>query len=199
MTRQEALAAGLTQYFTGKPCKHGHVANRYVANWTCVVCFSARAIVFQRKWRAKNAAKQQKYRAKYAEKHSESNKIWREANPEKCKLYRLKSYAKNKVKRLEDQKQWRSENKDAMQAHKAKRRADILNRTPKWLNSDEKWMIQEVYRLALLRTKITGVTWHVDHILPLRGRLVSGLHTPYNLQVIPAESNLRKGNSYAPS
>ena len=80
---------------------------------------------------------------------------------------------------------------------KAQRRTDMLNRMPKWLSSDEKWMIGQAYDLAKLRTKMTGIAWHVDHVLPLRGKNVSGFHTPYNLQVIPAIDNLRKGNQYA--
>ena len=55
-------------------------------------------------------------------------------------------------------------------------------------------MIRQAYELAQLRTKIFGFPWHVDHVLPLKGRLVSGLHTPINLQVIPGVDNLRKGN-----
>jgi hypothetical protein len=47
-----------------------------------------------------------------------------------------------------------------------------------------------------LRTKMTGIEWHVDHIIPLQGKNVSGLHTPYNLQVIPASWNTAKGNKF---
>ena len=83
-----------------------------------------------------------------------------------------------------------------MNALKAKRRADLLARLPKWLSVDEKWMIGQAYALAKLRSKMTGFDWHVDHVIPLRGKDVSGLHTPYNLQVIPAIENLRKGNRH---
>lgn len=197
MTRQEALTVGATTYFTGKPCKHGHVANRYVANWTCVVCFSKRASAYQIKWRAAKPEKQKEYQAKYAEKHSITNKIWQKNNPDKCAIHRKKSYAKNQANCLDSQKKWRANNKDVMLAHKAKRRSDILNRTPTWLSKDDKWVIREIYALAILRTKLTGIAWHVDHIVPLRGEFVSGFHIPYNLQVIPAISNLQKGNSYA--
>ena len=84
-----------------------------------------------------------------------------------------------------------------MIALKAKRRSDILMRTPKWLTKDEFWLIQQAYNLAQLRTKMTGVAWQVDHVIPLRGKRVSGLHVPTNLQVIPEIVNLKKGNRYA--
>ena len=58
------------------------------------------------------------------------------------------------------------------------------------------WSRQEAYELAALRSKMFGFSWHVDHVLPLQGKLVSGLHTPYNLQVIPWVDNVRKANKF---
>jgi hypothetical protein len=55
-------------------------------------------------------------------------------------------------------------------------------------------MIEQAYDLAALRTKMFGVAWHVDHVIPLCGKKVSGLHVPYNLQVILGSENCRKGN-----
>jgi len=66
---------------------------------------------------------------------------------------------------------------------------------PKWLTDDQKWMIEEIYELRDLRSKLTGVVHHVDHIVPLRGQNCCGLHVPWNLQVIPAVDNLSKSNS----
>jgi len=67
-------------------------------------------------------------------------------------------------------------------------------RYPKWLTADDRWMIEQTYELAALRTKMFGFSWHVDHIVPLQGKTVSGLHVPTNLQVIPAIDNIQKGN-----
>lgn len=72
-------------------------------------------------------------------------------------------------------------------------------RTPQWLTVDDLWLIEQAYDLAVLRTRVLGFPWHVDHVVPLHGRLVSGLHVPHNLQVIPAQTNRSKSNRYEPA
>jgi len=67
---------------------------------------------------------------------------------------------------------------------------------PKWLTTDHKWVIDEIYELRDLRSSITGVEHHVDHIVPLKGKHCCGLHVPWNLRVITAEENLSKSNTY---
>lgn len=196
VTRAAALAAGAATYFTGKPCKHGHIAARYTANWTCVTCHNARCAAALPGWRAKNPEKVAASRKRVAERHSVTSKAWRLANPDKTATHRRDWNAKNKEKRNLLSKEWRQRNKGVMNAHKAKRKSDILRRMPPWLTADDKWMMREAYTLAALRTKLTGVQWHVDHIIPLRGKKVSGLHVPDNLQVIPASVNQRKWNFY---
>jgi hypothetical protein len=79
----------------------------------------------------------------------------------------------------------------------AKYRSKKLQRTPAWLTDVDKWMIEEAYELAALRTRMTGIAWHVDHVIPLQGEMVSGLHTPYNLQVIVGKINQSKSNYFA--
>ncbi len=67
-------------------------------------------------------------------------------------------------------------------------------RIPKWL-TDEHWdQIAALYAKAQRLSLETGIKHHVDHIYPLRGKLCSGLHVPWNLQVSLADVNLRKAN-----
>ena len=194
---QTAKTQGKSKYFTGKPCKHGHIAERYVFNWTCVVCHAAKQLDVQRNWRVKRPEKAVEYQRKYAvrvkkrqkqyrvenrEKILAGARRWRQANADKCNAFSRK---------------WRAENREHVRRLNAKRRVDELSRTPLWLTNDDWWLIHEIYELAELRTQATCVDWHVDHVVPLRGKTVSGLHVPSNLQVILATDNLRKGNRYA--
>ena len=92
---------------------------------------------------------------------------------------------------------YKKENAIRVAAWNAARRAAKIQRTPEWLDEDDFWMMEQAYELAALRTEMFGFVWHVDHILPLKGKTISGLHVPTNLQVIPALHNLAKGNRFA--
>jgi len=104
-------------------------------------------------------------------------------------------YIKNKEKILARQKKWRltEAGKTLERAKRAKRRAQQKQKTPKWANPAA---IKVLYKEAIRKTLETGVIHHVDHIIPLRGKNVSGLHVEYNLQVIPAHENIKKSNKY---
>jgi hypothetical protein len=67
---------------------------------------------------------------------------------------------------------------------------------PRWLTVDDRIAIRRVYEEADRLTIETGILHHVDHIVPLRGKTVSGLHVPWNLRALPAAENLSKGNRF---
>ena len=91
---------------------------------------------------------------------------------------------------------WKKSNMGKVIANTTKRKKYVKLRTPGWLTKNEHWMMEQAYELALLRTKLFGFKWVVDHTIPLNGKNVSGLHTPYNLQVIPEKENLNKSNRF---
>jgi hypothetical protein len=91
---------------------------------------------------------------------------------------------------------WKTENKDKWNAKCMERHTAKLRACPKWLSDDDRWVFEQAYDLAQVRERVCGGKWHVDHIVPLRGKTVSGLHVPWNLQVIPASVNCSKRNAW---
>jgi hypothetical protein len=197
---------GLPFYLSGRPCKRGHMSKRVSDTGTCVACKrslegqrvaadraaynrrKAKERVGKEKLLAQRAADNRKnetpaQRVVRLEKAKLAARGWRESNPshEGAKTAKRK-YKKN--------------NPDQNRAHLAKRRAAKLQRTPKWLDANDWCIIGEFYSLAAIKTKLTGYTWEVDHVIPLQGRTVSGLHTPWNLQVITEAANQRKANKF---
>ena len=93
---------------------------------------------------------------------------------------------------------WAKNNPAKVNARTARRHASKIKATPACVrtNPDFQWMIAEAYALAKLREKMLGGAWEVDHIVPLRGKMVSGLHAPWNLQVVQLQVNRRKSNHF---
>ena len=130
-------------------------------------------------------------------------------NKEKI-LAQSREWAKeNKDKRNAISKKWRDSNKEQFNsickrskqnkpekvlANNAKRRAARIQQTPKWADTKR---IETLYAFAKFMEWITlGIKYHVDHIVPLQGKTVCGLHTHDNLQVLRASDNIRKGNKF---
>lgn len=105
-----------------------------------------------------------------------------------------KSNIDNPIKRREIEKKWRTKNKDKVNAYNAiarlhRRKISI----PLWVNKKE---ILTIYKKAQRMTEETGIKYHVDHIIPLKGKNVCGLHVPLNLQIITAKENHKKHNKF---
>jgi hypothetical protein len=138
-----------------------------------------------RKWRTENPGKAKaavdRRLAANAERVRKAKKAWGQANVGSVK------------QRVKD---WHTQNPGKAASYSKARSCAKQHRTPLWVDEEHSFLIDEVYGLAALRTKLTGLQWHVDHVLPLRGRKVSGLHVIENLQVLPAKLNLVKSNKF---
>ena len=180
VSRVHAIGQGLSRYFTGKPCKEGHIAERFVANYTCCTC-------------ADNAFK------KWYSDHSDTHLIrvndWRNRNPETVTRIRQKWNSDNPDKARQSSKNWKRSNPAKVAEHSGRRRAAQDARMPSWLTAADHLEFDSVYKYCA-GLRAAGLDYHVDHIVPLRGKSVSGLHVPWNLQVIPAVENMSKGNRF---
>jgi len=158
-----------------------------------------RVVATVRKWQLANPEKHSKmqkaYYAEHREKVARVNKEYRLKNRESLNAACRANAAANREDRKKASREWARANPHLVCQQAAKRRAVSRRATPKWAN---RFFIQEAYHLAALRTKVTGIDWHVDHIVPLNSSLVCGLHCEANLAVILAGHNLSKSNRYWP-
>ena len=123
-------------------------------------------------------------------------KAWQEANPERTKetAARYRDRRRDLISR--QHKKWRDANPDKRGAMASRQRATKIKRTPKWLTEDDQKWIAWHYGHSKVMEQLTGIKHHVDHIHPLQGETVCGLHVPWNLQVITARENLQKSNKF---
>ena len=128
--------------------------------------------------------------------HNVRVKRWQASNKEKTRLDAKAWCAANPDKVAAKTKRYRDLNPGKINAWSVANAAKRAKRLPKWLTDDDKWMLAEAYALAKLRTKMFGFEWEVDHIIPLQGKRVSGLHVPTNVQVVPKVVNRAKQNKY---
>lgn len=179
ISRKEAKAAGLKHYFTGDPCKYGHVNERLVSNRRCRYRSAVLAL-------AQRNRDPQSWNARSLE--------WKRRNRRAVSRYARRWRSNNAPAVAAYMRRWKIDNPGRCTAHSVERRARKLGATPIWAC---KQAIVSVYAEADRRTRKTGVPHHVDHVIPLKHPLVCGLHVEFNLQAIPAVDNLRKHNSFA--
>ena len=180
----------------GVPCKKGHVCGRYAVSKKCVICATEAALAWNEANKAKHRANVRTYAAKHREKNCQYAAAYRKANPDKIKALNDSWQAANPEKYLGISRAWKLRNPAHRRAKAAERRAIKLQRTPAWLTDAHLSAIKAIYAEAAEKTVATGVCWHVDHIVPLLGKNVSGLHVPWNLQIITGSENMRKGNRH---
>ena len=138
-------------------------------------------------------AKQREWAAANKDSIAERKRMQRSGNVTVAEKKRAWQQA-NVLKVAEYNKKWKQANRDRHNALGMKRHAAKMNRTPPWLTKEHFTEIKEFYIVAKLMTERTGIPYEVDHIVPLQGETVSGLHVPWNLQVIKRSSNRAKRN-----
>lgn len=210
---KEARERGLKRYFTGKPCKHGHVDERKVIDRTCVSCNrdkSRRHSSATKKWREENRDRDLTNKKNHyednKEEYYEKAKRNRLDNPERSREYNRKWRRSEKGR--EQSRTWTEDNRDKhnetvkgykkrnsgkVLAATRKRQCAKLQRTPSWADHNA---ITKIYEESARLTEETGILHHVDHDIPLQGEFVSGLHCETNLVILTAADNLSKGNKH---
>lgn len=184
ITRKEAKSRGLSYYFTGRPCKHGHISKRLVDSGVCYQC----SLDFKKTSKGKQSYRE--YRKKYSNIVNErALQYWHSKLNKKVQHTRLT----NPLVGYRHQRKWEKLNPGKKRAIDSKRRAMKLQATPPWF-IDERHQINQLYILSHRLTKETGILYTVDHIIPLQHPLVCGLHCLSNLRVITGAENFSKGN-----
>jgi hypothetical protein len=140
---------------------------------------------------ARNKVRYESHKDAVAEKGKVYRELHKDEVAEKKKLY----YESHKEQISAYKKAYQQANPGKIKAAGAKRRANKLNATPAWFEKDA---IAELYVEAISHSKLEGIIYHVDHIVPLQSKLVCGLHCLDNLQVITEKENCSKSNRHWP-
>ena len=159
-----------------------------------------KVLAFQKEYREDNReernARQKEYREDNREKISTAAKEYYEANREEINASVRAHYQANKEKIRVCKRAYSRANPGKINAKGAKRRAARIQRTPNWLTHEDYRAIRSLYETASALTQSTGIVHHVDHIIPLQGRTVSGFHCPNNLQILTQSENCSKNNKF---
>ncbi len=185
IAREVAASQQLNRYYDGTACRKGHIAEKYTRDGYCCECKRLKELSNKQD----RALRSKEYYYKNRQSAIEKNKEYAQSNKlvvaERQRIWRLKNR-----QRIQE---YRQRNSGLYAFHAACRRKIVKRQTPTWANVVA---IREYYELAARMTRDTGKKYHVDHIVPLKGKNVCGLHCEWNLQVIPASENIQKSNSF---
>ena len=150
-----------------------------------------KALALDRKWKAKNHSKIVKYRKRTKEKRNAWQREYEATrrDPVKRRAHRRKWQSENVEKYLAIKKAWREKHGAR---YTAMRRSLKSKATPKWLTLTDLSEIEAIY------LKASELNLDVDHIVPIKGKTVCGLHVPWNLQLLTPNDNKAKSNRLPP-
>ena len=187
-TRAEAKATGAKYYFTGEPCKHGHIAPRKTKG-ACLECLKL-------EWEKGNHTRAEYFR-QYNK--SEAGQTAKERYYEKNKaLVIARAQARPASEKRAYKQRYKEANLDLYNTLTSLRRRRFREATPPWISRKQKVEVRQLYQIAMTMSRTTGEQYVVDHIYPLRSEVVCGLHVPWNLRVVTQAENLQKSNSLPP-
>lgn len=178
--------------------KHKQSRGGYLSH--CKKCLAVKSKAYKaldpEKWRSINRVSKASDKSRLADKLRKKEAYLKD--PDKYKL-RCKSYYKeNTDLRKASVKNYRSLNKDRYSLLGAERRSRKRTATPSWITKDQRGAILSYFKEARMRTRMAGVAYEVDHLVPLQGETVCGLHVPWNLQVLTKVENVKKSNTHWP-
>jgi 5-methylcytosine-specific restriction endonuclease McrA len=179
-TRKEAVLAGAKFYFTGEPCVRGHIALRKTKG-SCVECV-------KEDWAVDNERRKGKPKTEAA---IAAGRRYYEKNRE---AVIARASARPAEEKRRNRAEYKGRNVDIVRADTSVRKRRHREATPKWLTKQERLQMRDLYVQARKMTELTRERYVVDHIVPLRGEEVCGLHVPWNLRVITQDDNLKKSN-----
>lgn len=179
-TRKEAVATGAKFYFTGEPCVRGHVALRKVKG-SCLECV-------REDWAVDNERRKGKPKTEAA---IAAGRRYYEKNRE---AVIARASARPAEEKRRNRAEYKDRNVDVVRADTSVRKRRHREATPRWLTKEERLQMRDLYVQARKMTELTRERYVVDHIVPLRGEEVCGLHVPWNLRVITQDENLKKSN-----
>ena len=160
----------------------------------CRACLKKYKDANKHKTAAYNLATKEHRKIKAAKYFQENkNEIYAYRKTDKVASYHKKYLKDNEEKIAAQSREWKQSNRGSVRSYRAKRRAAILQATVPWADLEA---IKEIYKEAVMLTKETGIEYHVDHIIPLQGKEVSGLHCESNLQILTASDNISKHNKF---
>ncbi len=129
-------------------------------------------------------------------KKNASIKLWKAKNREKVLSHKQAYRDRHSKKIAESTRQWKRNNHEKWSLNKELRATRAKQARVSWNQELTQLVMIEAIDVRKRREKITGIKWHIDHIIPLKGDLVCGLHVWNNIAVIPAVTNISKSNRF---
>ena len=161
----------------------------------CRACINQQSKDWYEKNKARKAEAVAEWRASNKEKFKQIQQAYRQAKPECGRASTKKWQQANPGKRNAYKRAYRHQNPEAVARHEIRRRTAEQQAMPSWTDPR---LIADLYRLSKIATAETGYSFVVDHIVPLRSKLVCGLHAASNLTVVLRKDNERKSNHWWP-